>query len=331
MPQNAVVFSLGGTIATSWQGGRGSSAVGASAEDLVGLLAGTVDDIHVDPRTFRTCPSGDLSSSDIIELAQAIGAAFLQGADGVVVTQGTNTLEETAFLLDRLVPQERPVVVTGAMRPTGAPGADGPANLVAALRVATSPLAVGLGTLVAFNDEVHAARFVAKTHSVSTAAFRSVNVGPLGWVVEGRVRIPLVPRHRAPVIRLPEGLSALPPVGLVRLTFEDNAFLLKSVGRGNLAGLVVEVFGPGHASALTIGPLRELAAAMPVVFVSRTGAGEIFQSTSNLPGSERELLEAGLVWGGCLNGLKARLLLSLLLGAGHNRQQVVDSFAQTAE
>ncbi len=73
------------------------------------------------------------------------------------------------------------------------------------------------------------------------------------------------------------------------------------------------------------------AAAMPVVFVSRTGAGEILQFTSNLPGSERELLEAGLVWGGCLNGLKARLLLSLLLGAGRNRQQIVEVFAQTTD
>lgn len=326
-----VLFSLGGTIATTWRPTGGSSAVGATAQDLIGLLGDAGDEVDVEPRSFRTCPSGDLSASDMIELAGEVESACAGGARGVVVSQGTNTLEETAFLLDRLVGADNPVVVTGAMRPTGAPGADGPANLLASLRVAASPLAGGLGTLVVFNDEIHAARFVSKTHGISTAAFRSVNAGPLGWLVEGRVRIPLVPRRRSPVVRLPGGLSELPPVGLVRLTFDDDASLLRAVAHVGVAGLVVEVFGPGHASAMTIGPLRELAATMPVVFTSRTGAGEILRSTSTLPGSERELLEAGLLWGGCLNGLKARLLLRLLLGAGLDRPQLAGAFAASAD
>jgi L-asparaginase len=247
------LFALGGTIATSWRGPEGSSAISLSADDLLRSLPDLGTDISVRAESFRLCSSGDLSPGDIIELAGVVTTAVSAGADGVVVTQGTNTLEETAFLLDCLVATDAPLVVTGAMRSRGAPGADGPANLLAALRVAASPLAAGLGALVVFNDEVHAARFVVKAHSTSPGAFRSVNAGALGWVVEGRVRVPLVPRQRTPAVRLPPGTAQLPSVGPVRLSLGDDGAMLRLAGGAGWAGLVVEVYGAGHASALTIG------------------------------------------------------------------------------
>ena len=202
MVSNISLFALGGTIASRWDETERATSISLTADDLVRSLPGTGPDIVVQAHSFRLCPSGDLSTADIVALARAITSAATGGADGVVVAQGTNTLEETAFLLDYLVGTPRPVVVTGAMRSAGSAGADGPANLLAAFRVAASPLAINLGTLVVFDDEIHAARFVRKTHSFSTGAFRSVNAGPIGWVVEGRVRIPLIPRRRAPTVSL---------------------------------------------------------------------------------------------------------------------------------
>ena len=127
--------------------------------------------------------------------------AVRDGAHGVVVTQGTDTMEETAFLVDCLWDDDAPFVFTGAMRNPTLPGADGPANLTAAIRTAAVDAARGRGAMVVFNDEIHAARFVRKTHSTSPAAFRSPDAGPIGHVVEGVPRFLTDVSRRSPRVR----------------------------------------------------------------------------------------------------------------------------------
>src|SRR6185437_4013034 len=137
------------------------------------------------------------------------------GSAGIVITQGTDTIEETAFALDLLWAGHAPIVITGAMRNPSLPGADGPANLLAAVQVAASPTARGLGALVVFNDEIHAARFVSKTHTSKPSAFQSRHTGPIGWLSEGHPVVVSRPVGRF-CLDVPSN-SEVPPVALVRV------------------------------------------------------------------------------------------------------------------
>ncbi|MGH2843956.1 MAG: asparaginase domain-containing protein, partial [Solirubrobacteraceae bacterium] len=217
-----------------------------------------------------------------------------------------------------------PIVVTGAMRNPALLGADGPANLAAAIRVAVSAECRGLGCVVVFNDEIHAGRYVRKTHTTSLATFRSPTVGPLGWISEAGPRFALRPGHRRwlPV----EKLGEIPPVALITLGMGDDGRLLDVVADCGYRGAVVEALGGGHAPAKLVGPLEALAGRMPVVLASRAGSGEGLRHTYGFPGSEEDLLGRGLIWAGALDGPKARVLLGLALAASSDRAGVLHLF-----
>lgn len=327
LPEVAV-FTLGGTIASVPDSGGQSATPTLSADDLLGAVPELQAVARLHARSFRQYPSGDLEVGDILALSREIVAMRSSDVRGFVVTQGTDTLEESAYLLDLTADVDAPVVITGAMRNAGLPGADGPANLLAAAQVAASEQARGIGALVVFNDEVHAARFVRKTHTASTATFRSPATGPLGWVNEGRVRIPLVPRRRTPPIVVPDGAVA-PDVALVRLGIGNDAKLLGGLAEAGYAGAVIEAYGGGHVPRRLLGALDALVATMPVVFASRTGAGELYTSTYGFPGSEQDLIDRGLISAGVLDGLKARLLLTVLLTTRADPREVRHRFAES--
>jgi L-asparaginase len=227
--------------------------------------------------------------------------------------------------LDLLWDREEPVVVTGAMRHPGLPGADGPANLLASVVVAGSPLARNLGCVVVFNDEVHLPLFVRKTHTSNPATFRSPLTGPIGWIAENRLRIALRPvlRHHIAIRGAP---AVVPPVGLVKVTLGDDGRLLTALGALGYEGLIVEATGGGHVPRAMVEPLAALAQQIPVVLASRTGAGEVLRGTYGFPGSETDLLKRGLIHGGILDGPKAKLLLTLLLLAGAETGKIPEAF-----
>jgi L-asparaginase len=322
------VFSLGGTIASTNDAGQSAGGVvpKLGARELVDAVPQLQDTAELETVAFRQIPSGDLTLRDLVELAGEITKRFDSGVDGVVVTQGTDTIEETSFALDLLVGAGKPVVVTGAMRNPTLAGPDGSANLLAAVQVAAAPEAVGLGTVVVLNDEIHAARFVRKTHTSSPSTFRSVTTGPLGWVVEGRVRIGLRVPQLVDVVPLEIDVDVVPPVALLTSALGDDARLVAGLERLGYAGLVLEALGGGHVPAPVVPALTDLAARVPVVLASRTGGGEVLQVTYGFPGSERDLLARGLIPAGFLDGLKARILLSLLLACGADVDDVRGAF-----
>ena len=325
------VFSLGGTIAstdTGTSGVVGGVTPQLEASELIKSVPRLREIAELETVSFRQIPSGDLSFSDLIELATQITKRFDAGTTGVVVTQGTDTIEETSFALDLLVRDSRPVVVTGAMRNPTLAGPDGPANLLAAVQVAASREVTGLGTLVVFNDEIHAARFVRKTHTSSPATFHSPSAGPLGWIAEGLPRI----TFRLPALEgIPSNAGGeVPAVALLKVTLGDDPRLIEQIETLGYVGLVVEGLGGGHVPARMAPSLGALATRIPVVLASRTGSGEVLRETYGFAGSERDLLSRGLISAGVLDGLKARVLLSLLLRAGGDLASVRRNFEQVS-
>ncbi len=317
------IIGLGGTIAMGSAGALGVVPTMAAA-DLVAAVPQLAQVAEVSASSLRMVAGSNLTIDDLLAVAAEANRLLAAGVDGIVVTQGTDTIEEIAFGLDLLVAGDAPIVVTGAMRNPTLPGADGPANLLSAVLVAGSRAACGLGALVVFNDEIHAARFVQKTHTQSPATFRSRLAGPLGWLAEGSVRIALRPagRHHFAV---PAGAPDQ-PVALVTLSLGDDGRLLETIGQLGYAGLVLEALGGGHALARMAEPLGRLARAMPVIMASRTGCGEVLRHTYGFPASESDLLARGLIAAGALDGPKARLLLALLLRAGARREEIAHTF-----
>lgn len=321
------VFSMGGTIASTNNAAEaGGVAPRLGAAELVAAIPGLGETAELETVAFRQLPSGDLTLPDLSELAAEISKRFEDGVNGVVITQGTDTIEETSFALELLVSGPQPVVVTGAMRNPTLAGPDGPANLLAAVQVAAAPGAAGLGALVVLNDEIHAARFVRKIHTSSPATFRSVTTGPLGWVVEGRPRVGLRPAPlRLDTPPRPD-LDSFPAVALLTCALGDDLRLIGELERLGYAGLVIQALGGGHVPGDVVPTLAEVAARMPVVLASRTGGGELLRETYGFPGSERDLLSRGLIPAGFLDGPKARILLSLLLSGDADPSAVPGRF-----
>ncbi len=306
-----LVLSLGGTITMTPGAGPGLNPTLGAAE-LVAAVPGLDAVAEVVAESPARVASPSLTPEVLAACARRI-AAF-EGA-GAVVVQGTDTIEESAFLLDLLHADDRPVVVTGAMRGAAAAGADGPANILAAVAVAADPAARGLGALAVLNDEVHAARFVRKGHTALPSAFASPNGGPVGVVAEGRLRL-LSRVARGPLLPIPDG--ALPQVALLGWGMGEDGRMLGALPSLGYRGAVLEGMGAGHVPAVAVDAVAALARSMPVVLASRCWAGPVFTATYGYPGAEMDLLGRGLIPAGLLPAAKARLLLALCLATGQD-------------
>lgn len=231
------VFTLGGTIA-SLPGECGSAVVPTlGAEELVAAVPGLGEVPTVEAITFRTMPSGELGPADLLELDAAIRDRLAAGCVGAVVTQGTDTLEETAFTLD-LLPGRRGAGRRHRRDAQPEPGRPRRAGQPAGgVQVATAPQCRNLGAVVVFADEIHSGRFVRKTHTSSIATFRSDLVGPLGWVSEGVPRVAMRPADRRWIDS--RGLGEVPPVALLGLSPGDDGRLLGHVSDLGYRGLVI--------------------------------------------------------------------------------------------
>ena len=247
------------------------------------------------------------------ELRGAILGAFEEGFAGVVVTHGTDTVEETAYLLDRSLPGAQPVVITGAMRNSSELSWDGPANLMSAVEVAAAPEARGRGTMVVMDEEIVQGAEVVKTHAEATGTFTSPNWGPLGITDKGRVLFYRESR-RKPAL-MPE--APVTPVDLVKIVAGADSRLLESSLDSGGRGIVLEALGRGNVPPAVLPGLRLwIEAGRPVVITSRSLRGRVLD-TYAYPGGGHELREMGAIFADHMTGQQARIELMLALGV-HN-------------
>jgi L-asparaginase len=315
MPKVAVIFT-GGTIsmrADPVAGGNVPTLDGAAILARTPGLSDVADLIAIDR---GLTPASHFTFAELIELAGVIRGALREPTmDGAVVVQGTDTIEETAFLFDLLVDDDKPVVVTGAMRSASQPGDDGPANLTDAVRVAASPEVRRQGTLVVLGGSIHSADDVTKTHTSSPTSFQSLNFGPIGHVDGGQV---IVGRRRAGRRRIATERAAEPVDLLTAGVAMDGRLIDAAVASGS-AGIVVQATGSGNTSiGLLEAAQRAMATGMPVVLASRCPAGRAGAAYA-FPGGGATWLRAGALLPGYLTGPKARVALALGLGAGLDR------------
>jgi L-asparaginase len=321
------LLTLGGTIAMTPGTASGAVVPKLDAADLVRAIP-ELDTLGIElsATDFRRMPSPDIGFADLAALADEIEREITAGASGIVVTQGTDTIEESSYFLDRTIGSETPIVMTGAMRHPEQAGADGPANLLSAVRVAADPRARGLGCVVVMSDEIHAARHVRKSHSTSTGAFTSPNAAPIGRIVEEQ---PVLFSRPRPVAVLPRSAKlAETSIGLVHAALGDDGRWLRAFAE-HTDGLVIAGFGGGHIPSRLVPLLAEVAEAKPVVLASRTGSGPVLRRTYGYPGSEQDLLARGLINAGFLDPFKARVLLHILVSGGADRDEITKVFHDT--
>lgn len=316
-----VVITTGGTIAMRHDPELGLVPA-VSGEELMQAVPGLAD-FDLELVDFANVPSPHVTPEMMFQLATLVDAWLAkENVSGVVVTHGTDTLEETAYFLDMAVTSTKPVCVTGAMRSAEDLSADGPANLLAAVRVAACAEAANMGTLVVLNDEIHAARDVRKTHSARVSTFASPLWGALGEVDNDRIVLRrALPARQVLAPRVPDY-----NVHLVTLAAGSGPLLIDLLLEQHIHGLVVEAFGRGNMPPAALeGVARAVERGVPVVLTSRTFSGRVLNSYG-YPGGARTVLEAGAISGGELPGHKARLRLMLVLGLTHNLHEIKEYF-----
>ncbi|MPQ70135.1 MULTISPECIES: asparaginase [unclassified Pseudomonas] len=310
LPQLSIA-ALGGTA--SMQAARPDQGVvpsvnGQALLERVPLLA-TLARIHVE--TLCLQPSASLDFDFLLDVLNWARHQVEQGASGVVVTQGTDTLEETAFFFELLWDREEPLVLTGAMRSAAEISADGPANLLHAGLVALSSTSRGRGVQVVLNGQVHAASRVRKSDALALEAFSSPVFGPNGLIIENAVRYLHAP---APRKILPLPVRSGQRIALLEATLSADTLMLEKLPELGYDGLVIAGFGAGHVSEAWAKAITSLALKIPVVIGTRTGAGSTASHSYGFVGSEIDLIQRGAQMAGFLCPRKARILLWLLIG-----------------
>ena len=322
--KHIVVVGTGGTIASRYEAALGYTVASESIETVFALADAPDDLPKVTFENFSTISSFnmtlDVADGLIRRLRELVSRPDV---DGVVVTHGTDTMEEACFLADLLVDTDKPVVFTGAQLAHDHPQSDGPRNLIHSLRAAASDHTKGLGAMICFNGELHAARDVTKVHTAAVETFQSHHHGALGIVDGDRVIV-----YRRPEIRMhlqPERLDSR--VEIFTASLGSDGRMIEFARKMGVEGLVVEGFGRGNVSAgfgQALG--RACHAGLPVVLTSRCSVGRVSPIYGGGGGGGRDLEEAGVIFAGDLKAPKARLLLIAALEDSTARPRLRELF-----
>ena len=318
----AVVFT-GGTISMTIDPDLGAAIPSLSGEEILSLATNINKVATIEGHNFDEIPSPHMTFEKLMELKQYINN-LLDRDDvcGVVVTHGTDSLEETAYFLDLVINNEKPVVVTGAMRSSSELGYDGSSNLSAAVCTAISDSARGKGVLVAMNNEVLMASEVTKIDTLALNTFQAPSHGSLG-IIDCNQLVLLKDASKKTFI---DTDKYEPKVALIKTGLDMGDDLIKFAADAGYKGIVIEGMGRGNIPPEAFEGIKYAREkGIQVVLVSRCLTGRVYDSYGYL-GSGRDLKNIGCIFGGDLPGQKARIKLMLALGKTDNQQELKDIF-----
>lgn len=322
MPQICLI-ATGGTIASRLDADGGDVVAIVSGAALRATLHDPLEGIEITVDEFCNLGSSAIDLPLAFGLAKRIAEHLANPAcDGVVVTHGTDTMEESAWMVDLLVASDKPVVFTGAQKSADTPDTDGPRNLAEAIRIAASQEARGIGVVIAFEQDFHAARDVTKSHTSRVDTFRSGEHGKLGEVDGERVVV-----HRKPLLRKSYAPGHVETdVELIRMVMGASDRAIRFAAASGAKAIVIEGFGRGNTTPTVTKAVEDLSATgLPVIVTSRCPEGRVKPIYGN--GGGKDLDRAGAIFAGDLTGIKARILASVLLGLGLDREAIRAEFA----
>lgn len=324
MDKVAVIFT-GGTISMKVDERLKAAIPALSDEEILSTVTGVERIAKVESVHFGSYPGPHMNVERMVELAEVIrGLMDREDIKGIVVTHGTDVLEETAYFLDLVLPRTKAVAVTGAMRSSSELGYDGPANLSAAICTVLAKESVGQGVLVVMNNQVYSADEVTKIHTLALDTFQSPDFGPLGIIDQDQV---IYYRYRK-VSAKPMMASSQKKVGLIKTVAGDTGDLVRAYLNLSYDGLIVEAMGRGNVPPEMVAPIGQaLDRNIPVVIVSRCLRGRVLDSYG-YDGGGKQLRDMGAILGDNLSGQKARLKLMLILSESTDMADIRQRFEE---
>jgi L-asparaginase len=308
---NVVILATGGTIAGAGGGGYSYKAGQFKVEDLISAVPGVEKLANLKGEQVANIGSQDMNDAVWLKLAKRTNELLARDdVDGIVITHGTDTMEETAYFLDMVVKSDKPVVLVGSMRPATAISADGPANLYDAVATAASKDARGRGVLVVMNKQIQNARDVVKMNTTSLQTFESPDRGPSGAVESGKITWfePTNKKHTVDTEFTVDKLDALPRVDIIYASSNMDEKLIDAAIKDGAKGLVIAGVGDGNMTKPALEAVAKAAKnGVVVVRSTRLPSGIVMRN------AEVEDDKLGLVASGELNPGKSRVLLQLAL------------------
>ncbi|MCX7798225.1 MAG: asparaginase [Melioribacter sp.] len=280
-------------------------------EEVIDLIPEVKKNANISIYEFGNYPGPHITPMLMLELSKIVKKFVAQdNIDGIIITHGTDTLEETAYFLDLVLNTEKPIVVIGSMKTSSEPDWDGPRNLLDAIHIINSENSKGMGVLVCLNGEINAASEVTKTHTEDVETFRSLDFGALGYVDRGRVFYNRKPRKQEKF----ETEQINPNVDLIKVYAGMDEKFFKFSADSGAEGLVIEAMGVGNVPPKAFKGIEYVVRKnIPVVLVSRCPAGETLD-IYGYEGAGKWLKQIGVIFAEYLNGQKARIKLIVCLG-----------------
>lgn len=322
MKKIAIVFN-GGTISMKIDEKIKAAVPSLSADEIMSMIPGVEEFAEIEAYTFSSMPSPHMTLNTMLKLSSFVSELVeRRDIEGIVITHGTDTLEETAYLLDMTVNTEKPIVVTGAMRSGSELGYDGPFNLATSICTAISEEAKGRGVLVCFNGELNSASEVTKANSMALNAFKTPNFGPIGIVDNNKVMFYRETKNTEKYIVD----KIKKDVALIKCVVDMDSSYIDFVVEKGFGGIVIEALGRGNVPPRMVkGIERALQKNIPIVIVSRCFEGRVHESYG-YEGGGKKLKDLGVIFGDTLPGQKARIKLLLAINSNIKISEIYKNF-----